>query len=121
MIVKVMIADDSTSDRARLVEALKGTDLEVVSEASNGIEAVTRYRKRRPQLVLMDLVMPQMNGIEAARAIIAYDREAKIIPVTGLSQESIRTEASEVGMIGYVTKPIEREALLDAIRKCFDR
>jgi two-component system chemotaxis response regulator CheY len=100
-----------------LIDALAG-DFDVVSEAATGIEAVTRYRKFRPQLILMDLVMPQMNGIEAARAILQYDKEAKIIPVTGLSQPSVRMEAAQVGMLGFVTKPVKREALLAEIQRC---
>jgi two-component system chemotaxis response regulator CheY len=118
MSLKVMIVDDSPLDRDRAIEALRNTELEVVAEASTGIEAVTRYRKFRPDLVLMDLLMPQMNGIEAARAILQYDKEATIIPVTGLHQESVRTEAADVGMRGFVRKPITREALLAEIRSC---
>jgi two-component system chemotaxis response regulator CheY len=117
MKTKVMIADDSALDRERLAEALRDTGLEIVSEASNGIEAVTRYRKLRPQLVLMDLVMPQMNGIEAARSILAYDKEARIIPVSGLSQPSVRKETANVGMLGFVRKPVERDVLLAEIER----
>jgi two-component system chemotaxis response regulator CheY len=117
MKAKLLIAEDSALDRERLLDALAGTELDVVAHASTGVEAVTRYRKFHPQLVLMDLVMPHMNGIEAARAILQYDPNAKIIPVTALSQSSVKREAEGVGMIGFVSKPVERAALLAQIER----
>jgi CheY-like chemotaxis protein len=60
--------------------------------------------------------MPHMNGIEAARAILQYDPNAKIIPVTALSQPSVKREAQQVGMIGFVSKPVDRAALLAQIQ-----
>jgi two-component system chemotaxis response regulator CheY len=94
---------------------LAGEDVEIVGEATNGVEAVTRYKKARPDIVLMDLVMPQMSGIEAARAILAHHPDAKIIPVSGLAHPSVMVEAESAGMLGFISKPVEREELIAEI------
>ena len=117
----ILIADDSQHDREQLIELLAGADVEIVAQAVNGVEAVTRFRKLRPALVLMDLVMPQMSGIEAGRAILAYDRTAKIIAVSALSHPSVMTEVQQVGMLAFVGKPVDREKLLGEIRAATSR
>jgi two-component system chemotaxis response regulator CheY len=112
----VLIVDDAIAARETLKHALLAAKMTIAGEASNGVEAVARYRELRPDLVLMDLVMPQMSGTEAAREILKHDPKARIIAVSGLSQPSVMAETELVGMAGFVPKPIDSAELVIEIR-----
>jgi two-component system, chemotaxis family, chemotaxis protein CheY len=114
--VRVLIVDDAIAARESIRGILEDANMVVVGEATTGIEAVERYKTLKPDLVTMDLVMPLMNGIEAARDILAFDARAKIVAVTGLSQPSVLAEAQEVGILGVVTKPIDKDELVTEIQ-----
>ena len=120
MTARILVVDDSFSDRELIKALLRDAGHEVVGEAMTGRAAVGQYGALRPDLVLMDLVMPEMNGVDAARAILRRDRGAKIIAMSGLSQPSVQGQAEEAGMLAFVPKPIEAEDLLaevaDAVR-----
>jgi two-component system chemotaxis response regulator CheY len=119
--LRVMIVDDAIAARAALRALVEEAALAVVGEASNGLEAVDRYRELRPDLVLMDLVMPHLNGPDAARAILAHDPSARIIAVSGLTQPSVMSEVQSSGMLGFLTKPVELDALLAEVREVVTR
>src|SRR5262245_38570540 len=99
MTVRVLIVDDTIGARETIRRVLEAAKMRVAGEAANGVEAVARYRELRPDLVTMDLVMPEMSGTEAAREILAIDPKARIVAVSGLSQPSVMAEAEEVGMV----------------------
>jgi two-component system chemotaxis response regulator CheY len=84
---------------------------EVVRVCKTGLEAVTAYPTVRPNLVLMDITMPDMDGVEATKRIIATDPQAKVIMVTSHGQQAMVVQSLEVGARGYVLKPVAREKL----------
>ena len=109
---RALIVDDQLHVRAQIREIFEQAQIEVVAEACNGREAVERFALFRPELVTMDLVMPEMSGPDAARRILQEDPEALIIAVSGLSQPSVQAAAEDAGMRGFVPKPFERWELL---------
>ena len=114
---KVLITDDSIVMRKMINEILGTNGFEIVGEAKNGGEALDLYKKLRPDLVTMDIVMPREDGIETLKKIIKYDPNAKIIIVSGLHQKALLFEAMETGAKDYVIKPFEKEELLEAVKK----
>ena len=92
-------------------------DFEVVGEASNGVEAVEKYKELTPDLVTMDIVMPFKSGIEATREIIAHDKDATVVMCSALGQESLVIEAIEAGAADFVVKPFAADRVLAAVKK----
>ena len=112
----VVICDDHAIFR----EGLKGVlasnpDLEVVGEAGTGLEAIAAAKKLTPDLMIMDITMPQLSGIEAAKEIIASDPETRIIMLSVHSRKTFILEALKAGARGYVLKDSAGEKLLDAV------
>lgn len=93
------------------------TDGYEVVEADNGAKAVTSYESIHPDLVLMDITMPEMDGLSALKKIRSIDPKAKVIMLTALGQESVVLEAIKSGARDFVVKPFERERVLNAIHK----
>ncbi len=110
----VLIVDDSEFMRSLLREILT-EDYDIVAEAENGVEAVELYRERGPDLVMMDIVMPIRDGIEATTAITDADSEARIIMCTSVGQEEKMKMAVKAGASGYITKPFQKPNVLEAI------
>jgi two-component system chemotaxis response regulator CheY len=112
--LKLLVVDDAP----HVLKALRDT-LEVhgyeVHEAVNGEEAVTRYREVNPDVVLMDILMPKMDGISATRNIIDCDPDAKIIAVTAVGKRGLEKECIEAGASGFVMKPFKTKDLLNTI------
>jgi len=119
--IRLLIADDHPMMREALLTALtEETDMEVVGEASNGIEAIKLTKDCRPDVVLMDLLMPAMDGLEAIDRILESNPEAKILVVTSLEEEDKVLAAIQAGALGYFPKTAPRMYLLEAIRKVAD-
>lgn len=116
---RLLVVDDSEPVRVDLRSMVESADYEVVGEAGDGAQAVALYRKLKPDLVLMDLLMPVLNGIEAARQIRDFDPEARIIAVSGLVQPSVQAATLDVGMIALVPKPVEERDLLAELAAAF--
>jgi two-component system chemotaxis response regulator CheY len=114
---RVLIVEDAPYIREVFRYALELHKHVVAGEAVNGVEAVDKYRELKPDVVLMDLLMPVMDGISAIRKIIEFDPKAKIIVVSAISKESIRDEAMSAGAIDFVTKPFDVKRLLLAVRE----
>ncbi len=113
---KVLVVDDAMFMRTKASRLLSGEGFQVV-EASNGAEAVERFKTEQPDLVLMDITMPVLDGIGALRAIKSMDDGAKVIMVTALGQRSMVLEAIRAGARDFVVKPFQPEKLMDAVRK----
>ena len=111
----VLICDDTLFMRAAIRQYLATGDYEVVAEASNGIEAEELYRKHRPDLVTMDLVMPERPGVEAVRRIVEFDPDARVVMCSAMGQESLVNEAMSAGARGWVTKPFSAPQLIEAL------
>ena len=117
MTIRVLVADDQSMVRAGFRMLLGGEeDIEVVAEASNGLEAVEKAARYDPTVVLMDIRMPELDGLEAARRILAADRDARILILTTFDLDEYVYEALRAGASGFVLKDEPPEQLLAAIR-----
>jgi len=117
----IMIVDDSPIIVRKVSMMLEAIGYKVVATAANGNQAIEAYRKNRPEAVTMDITMPEMDGIEATRAIIAEFPDANIVMVTSLGQEKIVLEALQAGAKGYLIKPFKENKLFETIEKACKR
>lgn len=108
----VLICDDALFMRKLINQVMTSGGFEVVGEAEDGSEAVDKYQTLKPDLVTMDIMMPQMNGIDAVREIMKLDSTACIIMCSSVGQEALVTEAMEAGARGYLVKPFQPPQLL---------
>ncbi len=113
----VLICDDAPYMRTLLREILQRGGLEVVGEAADGLEAVVKYKAMRPDLVTMDIVMPEMSGLDAVRAIIAHDARARILMCSAMEESGLVSEAIGAGAVGFITKPFKGSGVLEAIKR----
>jgi NarL family two-component system response regulator LiaR len=112
-----MLVDDHTMVRNGLRTFLTiYDDLELVGEAADGREALAVYTRVDPDVVLMDLKMPRMDGVEATRALLEHDPDACIVALTSFKEEGLITEAMDAGARGYLLKDIDAEELAEAVR-----
>ena len=113
---KVLVVDDSIFARKKLAQVLEEEGYEVV-EAGNGEEAVAVAEREAPDVILMDITMPVLDGIEATRRIRAKNLPAKVIMVSALGQKSSVLEAVKAGAVDYVLKPYEKSQLLTTLKR----
>lgn len=116
----VLIVDDSIVSRKMLSKLVESNGYQVAAHAINGKEAVELYKKLSPDVVTMDITMPEMNGMESMKLIKEYDPDAKIILITAAGQLEKREEAERIGASGFVTKPYDNQDIIDAIKRCTD-
>jgi AmiR/NasT family two-component response regulator len=117
---RVVIADDDPIIRMDLREMLAGLDYSVVGEAADGLSAVNQARELRPDLVIMDIKMPELDGIEAARTLTAEDI-APVLLLTAYSEPELVQRATQAGVIGYLVKPFREAQLSPAIEVTLGR
>ncbi len=117
--LKVLIVDDSLIIRKKVSKILENLGHEVVFDATNGQEAIDAYVKYKPDLVTMDITMPDMDGITAVKHIMKDDKDAKIIMVTSHGQEDMVIKSIQAGAVGYILKPITDEKLAQVIGEVF--
>jgi len=103
--------------RSLLGDILGRAGFEVVGEATTGAEAVQKYKELRPDFVTMDIVMPDMGGIEAVREIRNYDDDARILMCSAMGQQSLVDEAMNAGAREFVVKPFDPSSLLEAVQR----
>ena len=113
----ILVVDDAAFMRLMLKDMLERAGHMVVSEAANGLEAVDKYRAHRPDLVIMDLNMPELGGIEALEQIVRFDAKAKIIMCSALGHKHLIVSAVRRGAKDYVLKPFQSERVLGAISR----
>jgi len=112
---KVLIVDDAAFMRGSLRMMLERNGFEVIGEAENGNIAVQKYTELKPDLVTMDITMPEMDGIGALKQIKQLDPSSKIIMISALGQESYVREAIILGAKGFVVKPFKEDAVVKAL------
>jgi AmiR/NasT family two-component response regulator len=112
--IRILVAEDETIIRLDLVELLRRAGMEVVGEAHDGEEAISLARSLEPDLAIMDVKMPKLDGIEAARRIMS-ERPIPIVMLTAYGQEELVSRAAEAGVFGYLVKPFRESDLLPAI------
>lgn len=117
MSATVLICDDARFVRRLIAEILDQAGYEVVGEAADGREAVDNYRRLRPDLVTMDVVMPEMGGLDALREIVREDAGARILMCSALGQPALIREAMEAGARDYVVKPFQPSRVLEAVQR----
>jgi two-component system chemotaxis response regulator CheY len=114
---RVMIVDDAELMRMIIRDILLIHGHEVVAEVNDGEEAIQTYLEVKPDLVLMDLIMPNMDGKEALQKLLAIDPEAKVIMCSSLGQQALITESMKIGAMGFIVKPFETGGMLVVIKK----
>jgi two-component system chemotaxis response regulator CheY len=117
MAAKVLIVDDALFMRNMLRNILSESGFDVVGEGQDGVEAVEKYRELSPDLVTMDIVMPEKNGIEALKEIMDLDDKAKVVICSALGQESLIMEALEAGARDFIVKPFKPAKVVEVAQK----
>jgi len=115
--IKVMFVDDSSFMRSLLKGIILKEPFELAGEASSGKEAVEMYRKTKPDLVTMDIVMPEMNGIDAVKEIRSIDPDARIIMVSAMGQQGMVIDAIQAGARDFIIKPFQPPRIQEALKR----
>lgn len=113
----ILVCDDAAFMRMTLIKILKEAGHDVIGEAANGIEALEKYKVLKPDVVLMDITMPDRNGLEATKDITEYDPEATVIMVSALGQQDKVFTAIANGAKDFVVKPFEPDKIIQCISK----
>ena len=113
----ILVCDDAAFRRMTLIQILQGAGHDVIGEAANGIEALEKYRVLKPDVVLMDITMPERNGLEATKDITEYDPTATVIMVSALGQQDKVFTAIANGAKDFVVKPFEPDKIIQCISK----
>ena len=108
---KILIVDDSRTSRKFLRTMLEADQHEIIGEASNGLEAIDKYKELQPDITTMDITMPELDGIEALKQIMEYDPNAKVVMVTAAGQKNKIVEAVKYGAKDFLAKPFEAEQI----------
>ncbi|MCU0717421.1 MAG: response regulator [Pirellula sp.] len=117
MTKRVLIVDDALIMRMRIREAAVEAGWEVVAEAADGLQAVELFRMHRPDLVTMDIVMPNKDGVEALRSIRSEEPAARVCMVSAVNQQSKLSECIRLGAIDFLIKPVDKNQLLSLFEK----
>ena len=115
--MRVLIVDDAMFMRMMLKDILSKNGYEVVGEAANGKEAIEKYKRLRPDLVLLDITMPEMDGITALKEIKHIDPQAVVVVCSAMGQQNMVIEAIQNGAIDFIVKPFQQNRVLESLRK----
>ena len=121
MKLRVLIVDDAIFMRKMISDILVENGMEIVGEADTGAKAVEKYAELRPDLVTMDIIMPEMNGIDAVRKIQEFDSQAKIVMCSALGQQALVQEAIAAGARDFLIKPFNAARVVEVIAKVFNQ
>lgn len=114
---RVLIVDDAIFMRTAIRKMIENNGFEIVGEAVNGVEGLHKYKELKPDIVTMDITMPDMNGIEALKAIKAYDSKAKVIMMSAIGQENYVKEAILSGASDFIVKPFNEKTVTNVLEK----
>jgi two-component system chemotaxis response regulator CheY len=114
---KILITDDTLFMRVTLKGILGANGFTDIVEASNGEEAISQFKKHHPDLILMDITMPGMDGITATRKIREIDPKAKIVICSAMGQKEMVMEAVQAGAIDFIVKPFQTDRVIESVRK----
>ncbi len=120
MAVNVLIVDDLTFIKIVLRDILEKSGFRVVGEASNGAQAIALYQERRPDVVLMDITMPGMDGLTALKKIKEIDPAARVIICSALGQQRLIVQAIQLGAKDFIVKPFQPPRVVSALKKALD-
>lgn len=117
MAKRVLIVDDAAFMRMLLKDIITKAGYEVVGEAANGVEAVEKFKELKPDIVTMDITMPEMNGIDAIKKIREFAPDAKIIVCSAMGQQAMVIEAIQAGAKDFIVKPFQHSRVVEALQK----
>ena len=113
----VLIVDDAAFMRMMIKDILVKNGYNVVGEAENGLRAIEKYKELSPDLVIMDITMPDMDGIQAVRQIKKINADAKIIMCSAMGQQAMVIESIQAGARDFIVKPFQAERVIEAVKK----
>ncbi len=116
----ILICDDAAFMRMMIKDILTKNGYEVVGEAANGAEGVEKYGQLKPDLVMMDITMPEMNGIDALKKIKESDSNANVIMCSAMGQQAMVIESIQAGAKDFIVKPFQVERVIEAVQKAID-
>jgi len=119
--LRVLIVDDAIFMRKMISDILVENGMEIAGEADTGAKAVQKYAELRPDLVTMDIIMPEMNGIDAVRKIVESDSQAKVVMCSALGQQALVQEAIAAGAKDFLIKPFNAARVVEVIAKMFNQ
>lgn len=114
---RVLLVDDASFMRMMLKNILVGSGYEVVGEAENGAKAIEQFKALKPDLVMMDIIMPEMGGIDAVRELVKINPSAKILMCSSMGQQSLVVEAIQAGAKDFIVKPFQPSNVIEAVKK----
>ncbi|WP_100487692.1 response regulator [Sporolactobacillus pectinivorans] len=114
---RILIVDDAAFMRMMLKDILTKNGFEVVGEGANGNEAVSKYEELKPDLVTLDITMPELDGIQALKKIKAKDSDCKVIMCSAMGQQSMVIDAIQAGAKDFIVKPFQADRVIEAIKK----
>ncbi|MDD3643471.1 MAG: response regulator [Candidatus Krumholzibacteria bacterium] len=117
MKARVLVVDDAIFMRKMISDILEGHGMEIVGEADNGQLAVEKYKELKPDLVTMDIIMPEMNGIDSVRQIIEADSQARIVMCSALGQQALVQDALAAGAKDFLIKPFNPSRVIEVVTK----
>lgn len=117
MAKEILIVDDASFMRMMIKDILTKNEFTVVGEAENGAVAVEKYNELKPDLVIMDITMPEMDGIQAVKEIMKNDSNAKIVMCSAMGQQAMVIEAIQAGAKDFIVKPFQHDRVIEAVKK----
>lgn len=114
---RILVVDDAAFMRMMIKDILTKNGYEVAGEAENGVVAIEKYKELQPDLVTMDITMPEMDGIEAVRKIKEINANAKIVMCSAMGQQAMVIDAIQAGAKDFIVKPFQPNRVLEAVRK----
>ena len=114
---RVMVVEDAVFMRMTIRKMIEPEGYEVVGEAGNGVEAVQKYMEAQPDVVMLDITMPEMNGIDALKRIKEFDPKAKVIMCSAMGQQAMVAQAIQSGAKDFIVKPFEKDRVLAALKR----
>ncbi|WHH58946.1 response regulator [Petroclostridium sp. X23] len=114
---RILVVDDAAFMRMMIKDILTKNGFEVVGEGENGAKAIEKYKELTPDLVIMDITMPEVDGIQAVKEIKKINGEAKIIMCSAMGQQAMVIESIQAGARDFIVKPFQAERVIEAVKK----
>ncbi|WP_066507345.1 response regulator [Abyssisolibacter fermentans] len=114
---RILIVDDAAFMRMMIKDILTKNDFEVVGEAENGAKAIEKYVELKPDLIIMDITMPEVDGIQAVKEIKKVNNDAKIVMCSAMGQQAMVIEAIQAGAKDFIVKPFQADRVIEAVKK----
>ena len=118
MVKNILVVDKTSFTRATIKDILNKAGYNVIAEAENGIKAVGKFKTYRPDLIFMDVQLPEMNGIEALKAIKELDADVPVIMCADSGHQTVVLEAVRAGASDFIVKPFQPDRVIESVKKC---